>query len=653
MQARFRFWMFMLCLGMLFTIWMGGCGEKKNIADDDDSSLDDEADGGADGGADSASDAGDVDINDRVEEILSGLSLEDKLGQMVQAQFADASFNKIRSMCIGSVFNGGEEPVTPNNPENWAAAIDAMQQAALDGCGIPILYGLDAVHGNAKVTGSTVFPHNIGLGAANDADLVERIGRATARECRGAGIHMTFAPAVSVVRDERWGRTYEGFGETPALNAELGAAYVRGLQGMGDLSDPGAVVATAKHYVGDGGTENGENAGTVYLSEKTVRALHLPPYEAAIGEGVAAIMPSYHVWERDGTMYPMTFDDYSILDILKDELGFDGFVISDYDAIPRAAGLSDTSYTEEVVSNAINAGVDMAMIAADNSLSRFVDSALSGAADDIIDEARIDEAARRILRVKVKMGLFDNPFASEELRGEIWSKEHQALAREAVQKSMVLLKNDNDALPLKASETVALAGPYADKMGAQAGGWTVGWQGSARYDEFDIMGETVRAGMEQLGGDNLLWREDADDLGDADKVVAVIGEKPYAEGEGDHGVGAASVYLADQPYYSVLTDAIAGGKQVILVILTGRPLILDDKVLDACDAVAVAWLPGSRGLGVADVLYGDVNFTGKLPHTWPASFEQIPVNVDRQSDEPGVDADEVTPLFPLGSGLTY
>ncbi len=454
-------------------------------------------------------------------------------------------------------------------------------------------------------------------------------------------------------RDERWGRTYEGFGETPQLNADLGAAYVRGLQGMGKLSDPGAIAATAKHFMGDGGTSGGRNNGVNLFSDETMRTLHLPPYEAAVDEDVAAVMPSYHSWERDGVKTPITIDSYVLTDILKNELGFKGFALSDYDAIPRANGTLKTPYTQDNVTLAVNAGIDMAMIAMDGGIIGFIDAVYAGVKDGTIKQERIDDAVRRILRIKFKMGLFDNPFSNPELRAKIWSDEHQELAREAVRKSIVLLKNDNKALPLSTSETVALVGPYADSMGAQSGGWTVGWQGTAAYTERHVKGETIKTGLETLGGDKILWRERADDLGDADKIVVVIGEKPYAEGEGDHGYNSNSVYLRDAPNYSVLTEAMASGKQIILVIISGRPMILDDEVLNGCDAITAVWLPGSRGIGVADVLYGNNDFSGKLPHTWPASIEQIPVNVDNQNDEPGFDATEAKPLFPFGFGLTY
>ncbi len=612
---------------------------------DTDTDTDTDTDSDADGDADEA-------VELRVEEILSTLTLSEKIGQMTQGQFEDVSTVSIRNMCLGSVFNGGEEPVHPNTPQNWANAIDTLQYAALDGCGIPILYGIDAVHGNAKVIGSTVFPHGIGLGATGDPELVARVGQATGRECRGAGIHLTFTPSVSVARDERWGRTYEGLGETPELNEELGAAYIRGLQGMGDLSDPGAVAATAKHYLGDGGTTGGVNNGINEFGDETMRAIHLPPYKAAVKNKVAAIMPSYHRWERNGTLFPMTTDSYTMTEILKHELGFDGFCLSDYDAIPHASGSAFASYNDENVAAAINAGLDMAMIAASGGIDSYISAIENGYQSGRISLTRIDDAVRRILRIKVRMGLFENPTSNPDLLNQIWSSEHQELAREAVAKSLVLLKNDNNALPLSSSEPVTVSGPFAEMMGAQAGGWTVGWQGSADYTNNEIKGETILEGMRQTSN-NVLWDRSASDLGNVKKVVVVIGEYPYAEGNGDHGEGGSSVYLRDCSNYNVLTSAINSNAQVILVILSGRPMIMEESVINGVDAIVAAWLPGSRGIGVADVLYGNRNFSGKLPHTWPASYDQIPINVNKHAGEPGYDAEAVTPLYTLGYGLTY
>jgi beta-glucosidase len=680
----------LLCVAALGAVIVSGCVSEDQVGDatatggDGPASSSDagsQADGGADAGlsgdsgttadAGAGKDAGvgpdagqqpdaggpiidEVAVSARVDEIFSKLNLEQKTAQMTEIQFEDVSAASARTSCYGSIFNGGEELPFKNDPATWAKTLDELQKATVEGCGIPMLYGIDAVHGNAKVIGSTVFPHEVGLGATRDADLVERIGRATGRECRGVGVHLVFAPTVAVARDERWGRTYESFGETPELNAQLGAAYIRGLQGGGDLSDPGAVAATAKHYVGDGATKDGKNAGVVEVGEATIRAIHLPPYEAAVAENVAAVMPSYHQWLRNGQAHYMSVDEFALTDLLKNELGFKGFCLSDYDAVPRTMGSTMDSYSQDVVSASVNAGMDMAMVAMEGGVGDWLRFLRSGQ----ISEARIDDAVRRILRIKVSMGLFDDDFAkaysNATLRGQIWSQEHQDLAREAVQKSLVLLKNDG-ALPLEKAQPIKVVGPYADSMGAQAGGWTVSWQGSDQYGTSEVQGETILTGLEALGSNV----EYTSTTASGDTVVAVVGEIPSAEEFGDDGHPArdsntwASVRLEKQVGYQELENALAAGSKVILVIISGRPLVMPSSVVEACSAIVEAWLPGSRGIGVADVLFGDVGFSGKLPHTWPRTFEQIPVNVDQQSDEPGNDATSTDVLYPYGYGLSY
>jgi beta-glucosidase len=652
----------LLCLALLGPVG-SGCQEASS------SDADRQGEGGAgagvdSGGAGTVSASGGPNIDEaavaaKVDEILAGMTLEQKTAQMVQIQFEDVSTDSARAGCFGSIFNGGEELPFKNDPATWAQTLDGLQQATIDGCGIPMIYGIDAVHGNAKVIGSTVFPHQVGLGATRDANLVERIGRTVGRETRGAGMHLVFSPTVAVARDERWGRTYESFGETPELNAELGAAYVKGLQGGGDLSDPGAVAATVKHYVGDGATTDGINAGVVEVGEATIRTIHLPPYQAAIDQNVAAVMPSYHQWLRDGALHYMSIDDFALNGLLKNELGFRGFCLSDYDAVARtrgnAADGSPLPYAQDVVSASVNAGMDMAMVAMDGGVGDWLRFLRSGA----IPEERIDDAVRRILRIKVLMGLFDDEFSkafsNATLRSQIWSQEHQDLAREAVQKSLVLLANDG-ILPLDKAQPIKVVGPYADSMGAQAGGWTVSWQGSDQYGTDEVSGETILAGLRALGSNV----EYTSTIASGDVVIAVVGERPSAEEFGDDGHQArdtntwASVRLHKQPGYTELQDALTAGARVILVIMSGRPLVIEDPtVLERCSAIVEAWLPGSRGIGVADVLFGDVDFTGKLPHTWPRSFEQIPVNVDKQADEPGYDAASTDVLYPYGFGLSY
>jgi beta-glucosidase len=402
--------------------------------------------------------------------------------------------------------------------------------------------------------------------------------------------------------------------------------------------------------------------GTSRFSINTLNTIHLPPFADAVAAGLASVMPSYHAWQREDGTFEMTLDTYSLTDVLVGQLGFNGMRLSDWNAIPRSYGDLDEDYNVNNVSGAVNAGIDMAMVGIPGDYIGMIDSVVDAVNQGRISEERVNDAARRILRIKVRLDLFSNNFEKARpnaaLRDQIWSSEHQALAREAVQKSLVLLKNDG-SLPLITGEEVAVAGPFADSMGAQAGGWTVDWQGSTAWGTGEIMGETILTGMQQTGG-NIHWNASGDNLGSAGKVVVVIGEQPYAEGGGDHADPdpdlldpPASVYLRDQINYNVLTSAIGSGKQVVLVIISGRPLIIEQSVVDSVSAIVAAWLPGSRGLGVADVLYGNVNFTGVLPHTWPASFDQIPINVNKEPDENGLDAAQATPMWTYGYGLKY
>lgn len=659
------------CAFMLLAAWAAtACGDD-GVKNDPS-----EADAGPDGGGETDSETGipvdteeDARIEAAVDAMLATMTLEQKAAQMTEGQYEDVPASELRTACYGSVFNGGgEAPIGNATPDTLANSLDALQAAAVDGCGIPILYGVDAVHGNAQVTGATVFPHNIGLGATGDPALVEAIGRATAKECRGVGILLNFSPQISVIRDERWGRSYEGFGETPEINRQMASAVIRGLQAGGDLSDPGAVAATAKHFVGDGGTLDGANLGTTAFGMETLRAIHLPPFEAAVDLRVSSIMPSYHQWIRDGQTYEMTFDMLTLNDILIGELGFDGFRLSDYDAVARAEGVE--RYTDENVRQAITAGIDMSMVAMDSSdwggtdgIADWMAGIVNGVTQGTIPAERVDDAVRRILRIKHRMDLFSNDFqkafSNPALRAEIGSAAHMDLARQAVQKSLVLLENSG-VLPLSKTEPVIVAGPWAGSMGCQSGGWTVDWQGSHTYGKNKIIGETIIEGMQQVGG-SVTYNQDGSGIAAGSTVVVVIGEIPYAEGAGDHHSNdyfakspPPSVLLSEQQEYGVLTAALDAGAQVVLVIISGRPLVFDDpRILTDTAAIVAAWLPGSRGIGVADVLYGDAPFSGKLTHTWPRSYDQIPVNVNQQPDEDGVDATAVDVLYEYGYGLTY
>lgn len=605
-----------------------------------------------------ARDPKEVEIDRKADSIIALMTVEEKAGQMCQVQinFTNVYAGRLKdadvaAKGIGSVFNGGSDQSAigkGNTPRAWAAAIDRVQTAVLTSSRlkIPVIYGQDCVHGIAELDSTTVFPHNIGLGCTHDTALVANVGRITAAECAGVGVRLNFAPCISSIRNERWGRTYEGFGETPEINTEMGVAYVRGLQGDGDLSKAGAGAACAKHFVGDGGTDNGVNNAKSTISEATLRAVHLPQYAACAREQMATVMPSFHSWTRGEKSWKQTIDPLTMTSMLKGELGFDGFCVSDWDAIRDACG----SYSKTCVAQAINAGLDMAMIVGDTACVNFIKAVTAGVGDSTIPMSRLDDAVKRILRIKFRLGLFDHPLSDAALRAKIGSAENRAVGRECVRKSIVLLKNDDKVLPLKKTENIVVVGPYANNLGAQCGGWTISWQGSVSPSGFKgIAGQTILDGIKSLGS-NVTFDETGTNLAGADKIVVVIGEKPYAEGAGDVSVPDFSTPSLC-PNTGLIQTCFNSGKPVILVMMTGRPMLIDTE-LPWCKAVVAAWLPGTEGGGVADVLFGDADFSGTLTHTWPAAFEQIPVNVGPvYGDEQH--GSGTAPLFPYGFGLKY
>ncbi|HEX2956160.1 MAG TPA: glycoside hydrolase family 3 protein [Chitinispirillaceae bacterium] len=618
----------------------------------------------------------DILIEKKVDSLLALMSIDEKIAQTGEAVVNAVTSDELKTKAYGSVFNGGGCPFTSNAKSSWATNLDAYHDAARQGPhGIPILYGIDAVHGVATIEGATIFPHNVAMGCTRDTALVAKMANITAKECRAVGINLNFAPCISVVRNEKWGRSYEGYGETPEINALMSAAYIRGLQGYGDLSRPDAVAACAKHFIGDGGTTDGVNGGVTNLSEATIRAVHLPPYEAAVKEMVASVMPSYNAWERSGGVFRCTNDKYS-LDILKVDLKWDGFYLSDWDAIPLAVGTSD-AYTSENISKALNAGIDMAMVAPaytgdiNKKINDYI-SILKTSVPGSVTLARLDDAVKRILRIKFRMNLFENAKSNSSLLAEFGSAAHRAVARECVQKSLVLLKNEGDVLPLKTSEKIVVVGPWANSMGAQCGGWTITWQGLVNNPTISG-GTTILKGLLDAGGANVTFDENGTNLSAADKIVLVIGEPPYSEGQGDNGRvnppstsdyiecpgcieypgKAVSLKLSECPKSDLLEKCFNSNKPVIVVLISGRPLIIADEIAKAKGFVA-AWFPGSEGAGVADVLYkvSGATFTGKLNHTWPKSLEQIPINTGTSyADEPKGSGG--TPLFEFGFGLTY
>ena len=602
--------------------------------------------------------AADAVIEHKIDSLMALMTINDKAGQMVQTQINSGSESdrltdaQYASMCPGSVFNGGSDPSCPaNTPAAWATIIDRIQTAIMNNSKlkIPMIYGQDCVHGVAEVAGCTVFPHDIGLGCTHDSALVAQIGRDVAAECAGIGIRMTFAPCIASVRNERWGRTFEGFGETPEINAQMGAAYVIGLEGDGDISQTGAISASVKHYLGDGATKNGVNNDTAWISDATMRAVHLPQYTACVRQKTGVVMISYSAWNHNGKSWAQSIDSYTMTTLLKGELGFDGICLSDWDGLLMACG----AYNNSCVASAINAGMDMVMIVANVNPNNFINAVVADVANNTIPIARVNDAVRRILRLKFRMHLWDHTLSNATLRGQIWSQAHQDDARQAVRESMVLLKNTGSALPLLKTDKVVVVGPYADDMGAQCGGWTISWQGQTGNNK-GIAGETILSGLKTVGGStNVTYSSNGSAISGADKIVCVVGESPYAEGSGDEGQNGHTLDLASNNGASALiSTCVASGKPVILVMLTGRPMILNTVVM-SCNAIVAAWLPGSRGIGVADVLYGGTyNFTGTLTHTWPATAAQIPINTgavyaDEQKGTGGA------PAFAYGFGLKY
>jgi beta-glucosidase len=581
----------------------------------------------------------------QVEALLATMTLDEKIGQMTQAeQDKLVDVRDIESYFLGSLLSGGDSDPKTNSLADWTDMYDGYQAHALKTrLKIPLLYGVDAVHGHNNVIGAVIFPHNIGLGATRDPELVEEIGRITALEVRATGIQWTFAPCVAVARDIRWGRSYESYSEDPALVAELGAAAVRGLQGD-DLEDPERVLACAKHYVGDGGTAWGTgrpgalgpgqdaplDQGDTRMSEAELRRTHMLGYYAAIQAGVGSIMPSYSSWNGakcSGSKRLLT-------EILKDELGFEGFLISDYNAIDDLPG----DYRSDV-KQSVNAGMDMVMVP--QRYREFFTTLRSLTQAGEVPISRIDDAVKRILRVKFALGLMDparSPLADRSLQRSFGSPEHRAVARRAVRESMVLLKNAGHILPLsRQARRVHVAGKNADDLGSQCGGWTIDWQGKSGTP---TQGTTILSALRAAlaPGTEVSYSQDGSGAAGADVGVVVVGERPYAEFKGDR----ADLSL-DAQDLAAIANVKRAGIPVVVVVVSGRPLVLGDA-LEMGDALLAAWLPGSEGEGVADVLLGDAAPVGKLPFSWPRTLAQLPIHFD----DPGAE-----PLFPYGFGLTY
>jgi beta-glucosidase len=568
-------------------------------------------------------------VSARVADLMSRMSLDDKIGQMTQAERQAANPSQSAQAKLGSILSGGGSVPTPNTPESWADMYDAYQKAATaTPLGIPIIYGVDAVHGHNNVYGATVFPHNIGLGAANDPALVKKIGKATAEEVSATGIDQAFAPCLCVARDDRWGRTYESYGELPQ-NAVTNATIINGLQGSA-LNAPGSVMATAKHFIGDGGTTGGKDQGNTQISESELRAVHLPPFREAVNRGVGSVMISYNSWNgvKDHG------NKYLITDLLKGELGFSGIVISDWDGINQIDG--QPGFTAAEVTQAVNAGLDLFMVPYD--YLKFVDTLRAEVQNGHVPLSRIDDANRRILTKKFELGLFEHPLTDRSFLKTVGSQQHRDLARQAVRESQVLLKNDG-VLPLaKKNNKIFVAGKNANDIGNQSGGWTLTWQGQSGAV---IPGTTILDGIKSDAGkgSTVTYDRAGNGIDSSYQVaVAVVGETPYAEGAGDRpnnlNLGAEDL--------ATIAKLKATGVPVVVVLVSGRVLDVASE-LPKWNGLVASWLPGSEGAGVADVLFGNYKPTGKLSFTWPTSIAQEPINV----------GDGKTPLFPYGYGLTY
>jgi beta-glucosidase len=586
---------------------------------------------------------GGLSVEERVDDLLSRMTLEEKVGQMTLIERAALdSSDDIATFLLGALLSGGGSAPTPNTPESWADMIDGFQTRALSTrLQVPMIYGVDAVHGHNNVVGATIFPHNIGLGATRNPELIEEVGRVTAAEVYATGIPWAYAPCLCVARDDRWGRTYESFGEDPEI-AVMMTPIVDGLQGD-DLSDPDTVLATAKHWVGDGGTTFGSSTtgnytidqGITEASLDELREIHIPPYDAAIARDVGVMMPSYSSVDFGDGAGPLKMHAHAFLnnDVLKGELGFDGFIVSDWQGIDQIPGDRNSD-----VRTAINAGIDMVMVPFD--YRGFTSTLLEEVGLGNVTSTRIDNALLRILTKKFELGIFEHPFADRTGIGSIGSPEHRDVARQAVRESLVLLQNADDLLPLPKDLDVYVAGKNADDIGNQAGGWTISWQGGSGPT---TPGTTILEGIEDIvdGASTVTFSRDASaptvghDVG-----IVVVGETPCAEGVGDVGnvIPDLSLDAVDQ----AAIDAVCADLPCLVVLVSGRPMIIND-LLDDVEALVAAWLPGTEGAGVADVVFGDYDFSGTLPVSWPRETD-VPVNYL----EPDYD-----PLFEYGFGLSY
>ena len=586
----------------------------------------------------------------QIAELLAKMTLEEKVGQVIQADIASVTPEEVKEYNLGSVLNGGNSAPNNNNHSpaaDWLALADKFWLASTDtsdgGLGIPALWGIDAVHGNNNVVGATIFPHNIGLGAANDPELMRKIGQVTAKEVLVTGIDWTFAPTIAVVQNDRWGRTFESFSEKPDIVASYAGKVVEGIQGKvntGEFLTNGHMLANVKHYVGDGGTKDGIDQGDTVTSEEELRDIHGAGYPPAIQSGALVVMASFNSWhgEKMHGFKPM------LTDVLVGRMGFDGFVVGDWNGHGQVQGCTNVSCAK-----AFNAGLDMFM--APDSWKELYHNTLAQVKSGEISMARLDEAVSRILRVKLRAGLFDaglpssRPYAGKfELLG---SAEHRQVAREAVRKSLVLLKNNAQLLPLDPKSKVLVAGSGANNIGQQSGGWTLTWQGTGNKNSDFPNGASIYQGIADAvsaAGGQAELNEEGKFTTRPDVAIVVFGEQPYAEFQGD----VTDLDFKPEDSLQILKDLQAQGIPTVSVFLSGRPMWVNPE-LNASDAFVAAWLPGSEGTGVADMLFrnaaGEVvyDFTGRLSFSWPATPTDVELNVGNAV---------YNPLFAYGYGLS-
>jgi len=592
--------------------------------------------------------AKDAALEQRVRDIVSKMTLAQKVGQMTQPEIKSATPEDVRRYYLGSVLNGGGS--WPNGNKHakaaeWLALAQRYHEASMAtdmAIKVPVVWGTDAVHGHNNVFGATLFPHNIGLGAARNPKLLEEIGAATAKATRASGIAWVFGPTLAVVRDDRWGRTYESYSENPEVVKSYAGAYVRGMQGM--LKDDANTIATAKHFIGDGGTEFGKDRGVNKSSKSQMINIHGAGYYPALEAGVQTVMSSFNSWNdvAGGTNYGKMHGSRAMLtDVLKTKMGFDGFVITDWNGHGEVPGCRNDSCAA-----AINAGNDMIMVPDD--WKAFIANTIKQVESGEIPMARIDDAVSRIIRVKLRAGLFDKSPAQNAYAGKDEAMQPRELARRAVRESLVLLKNDKPLLPIARGKKILVVGKTADDMSNQSGGWSITWQGTANTNADFPNGDTVLAGIREAAGkDNVTFSVDGKgvDVSKFDVVVAVIGERPYAEGDGDIGPNGTLRHSGRYPEDLAALQTVAGkGKPVVTVFVAGRPLYVND-LLNLSDVFVAAWLPGTEGKGVSDLLVAGAKryeFTGKLPFSWPKSACQTDLNVGDKN---------YAPLFAYGYGL--